>query len=159
MKVFDLFGLKFFDEEYTLRFRYVVFLNQLKPKIYFEKQLQQHQVMRLDWGLTPKVSTKPDMSFINEVVSRLVQQFEGLTYEETKNAIIYYRGKDGVFMLSKSTLTAVVSKGITPTKVVRHEVIPEQMLMVLNQVIEQVINYYVTHWSHVLMYYHQFKRV
>jgi len=159
MQVFDLFGLKFFDENHSLKFRYVVFLNQLKPKIFYEKQLQLHQVIRLDEGLTPKVSTKPDMSFINEVVSRLAQQFEGLTYEETKNAIIYYRGKDGVFMLSKSSLTPVVSKGIAPTKVMKHDTIPEQMLMVLDQVVEQIINYYVTHWSHVLMYYHQFKRL
>ena len=159
MQVLDLFGLKFFDENYPLRFRYVVFLNQLKPKIFYEKQLQQYQVLRLDEGLTPKVSTKPDMSFINEVVSRLTQQFESLTYEETKNAIIYYRGKDGVFMLSKSTLTPVVSKGIAPTKVVKHEVIPEQILMVLDKMVEQIINYYIAHWSNVLTYYHQFKRL
>jgi len=159
MQVFDLFGMKYFTEEYTLRFRYVVFLNQLKPKIFYEKQLQQYKVIRLDEGLKPKVSVKPDQEFINTVISRLVEQFERLEYEETKNAIIYYKGKDGVFMLSKSTLMPVVSKGIAPTKIIKRNTMPEQMLEVLDRIIDQVMNYYVTHWSYVLMYYNYLKRV
>ncbi len=83
MKALDLFGLKFFEEERVLRFRYVVFLNQLKPKIFFEKQLQQYEVIRLDEGVTPKVSAKPDMGFLDIIINRLIQFFEGLQYKET----------------------------------------------------------------------------
>ncbi len=76
MKVLDLFGLKFFDER-VLRFRYVVFLNQLKPKIFFEKQLMaQYEVIRLDEGVIPKVSVNPDMGFLNTIINRLIQFLE-----------------------------------------------------------------------------------
>jgi hypothetical protein len=159
MKVLSLFGLKFFEEDRTLRFRYVVFINQLKPKIFFEKQLSQYEVVPLDKGLTPKVSSKPDMAFINAVTSNLVKYFESLEYKETKNAIIYYINGRSVCMLSKSTLTSIVSKGIEPKYIKRYDYMPEQMLTVLDGMVNQIINYYVAHWSHVLMYYHQFKRV
>jgi len=159
MKVLSLFGLKFFKEEYPLRFRYVVFLSQLKPKIYFEKQLSQFKVIKLDEGIQPKISSRPDMQFVNTVVSRLINYFEGLSYEETKNAIIYYKEEKGVFMVSKSTLTPVVSKGIAPKIIIKHGTMPEQMALVLDAMVQQVINYYVTHFSNVLMYYHQMKVV
>ncbi len=158
MKVLDLFGLKFFDER-VLRFRYVVFLNQLKPKIFFEKQLMaQYEVIRLDEGVVPKVSVNPDMGFLNTIINRLIQFFEGLQYKETKNAIIYYED-EGIYMLSKSTGVPVLSKGITPKTVVRYSYMPEQMMMVLDSMINQIRNYYVAHWSHVLMYYNYVKRV
>ena len=159
MKVLDLFGLKFFKEEYALKFRYVVFLNQLKPKIYFQKQLTQFDVIHLDEGLSPKVSTKPDMEFIMAIVSRLLEFFEKLEYSETKNAIIYYTSKEGVYMLSKSTLTPTTSKGIAPKSVIKYNHMPEYMIKVLDNVVQQIINYYVTHFSNVLMYYHSMKRV
>ncbi len=158
MKVLDLFGLKFFDER-VLRFRYVVFLNQLKPKIFFEKQLMaQYEVIRLDEGVVPKVSVNPDMGFLNTIINRLIQFFEGLQYKETKNAIIYYED-EGIYMLSKSTGVPVLSKGIAPKTVVRYSYMPEQMMMVLDSMINQIRNYYVAHWSHVLMYYNYVKRV
>jgi hypothetical protein len=159
MKALDLFGLKFFEEERVLKFRYVVFLNQLKPKIFFEKQLQQYEVIRLDEGLKPKVSGKPDMDFINAVIGRLIQFFEGLQYKQTKNAIIYYEDEKGVYMLSKSTMVPLISKGITPKTVVKYNHMPEQMVIALDSMISQIINYYMAHWSHVLMYYNYVKRV
>ena len=158
MKVLSLFGLKYYGE-YTLKFRYVVFLHQLKPKIYFEKQLQQFEIVNLDKDLYPKVSDRPDMSFISTVISRLLNYFEGLSYEETKNAIIYYRDSKSVFMLSKSTMTPVVSKGITHSKITRHDTMPEIMLKYLDDMIQHIIDYYITHWSFVMMYYNIFKRV
>lgn len=157
MKVLSLFGLKFFDEERTLKFRYVVFLNQLKPKIYFEKQLSQFETINLDEGITPKVSVKPDMEFINTVVSRLINYFEGLEYTETKNAIIYYTSKEGIYMLSKNTLTPVTSKGIAPKVMKKFSHMPEQVLKVLDSMTQQIINYYQTHWASIMMYYHQMK--
>jgi len=160
MKALDLFGLKFFEEEErVLKFRYVVFLNQLKPKIFFEKRLQEYEVVRLDEGLKPKVSDRPDMDFINNVISRVIQFFESLEYEETKNAIIYYKDMKGVYMLSKSTMVPVLSKGITPKTIIKYNHMPEQMMMVLNSIINQIKNYYMAHWSHVLMYYNYVKRV
>jgi hypothetical protein len=160
MKALDLFGLKFFEEDRTLKFRYVVFLNQLKPKIFFEKQLMsQYEVIRLDKGLAPKVSDKPDMAFINAVIYNLVTYFESLEYKETKNAIVYYENGRSVFMLSKSTLTSIISKGIEPKYIKRCDHMPEQMLMVLDNIVNQIIDYYIAHWSHVLMYYHQVRRV
>jgi len=159
MKVISLFGLKFFDKAYPIKFRYVIFLNSLRPKMYFEKQLSQFEVIKLDEGVMPKVSDKPDMDFINTVVSRLLSFFEGLTYAETRNAVIYYNDKDGVYMLSKSTRTAVQSKGIVPKNAVVHNKVPEIMLVTLDGIIEQILNYYMTHWSYVLMYYHQMRVV
>jgi len=159
MKVLDLFGLKFFEEDRALKFRYVVFLNQLKPKIYFQKQLAQFDVIHLDEGLSPKVSTKPDMEFVMAIVSRLLEFFEKLEYSETKNAIIYYTSKEGVYMLSKSTLTPTTSKGIAPKTVIKYNHMPEHIMKVLDNTVQQIINYYVTHFSNVLMYYHSMKRV
>jgi len=159
MKVLSLFGLKFFKEEYSLNFRYVIFLNQLKPKLYFQKQLSGFDVVCLDEGLKPKVSVEPDMSFINTIISRLVSFFEGLRYEETNNAVIYYREGKAVFMLSKSALTPVVSKGITPKKIVLRDHMPECMLMVIDSMVDQILNYYKAHYNSVLMYYYNFKVV
>jgi hypothetical protein len=160
MKALSLFGLKFFEEDRPLKFRYVVFIHQLKPKIFFEKQLMsEHEVVQLDKGLTPKVSDRPDMEFINTVVSNLVTYFEGLQYKETKNAIIYYENGRSVCMLSKSTFASIMSKGIQPKYIKIYDHMPEQMLAVLDNVIDQIINYYIVHWSHVLMYYHQFRRL
>jgi hypothetical protein len=159
MKVLDLFGLKFFEEERVLRFRYVVFLHQLKPKIYFEKQLNNYETLKLDEGITPKISVKPDMDFINTVLSRLVQFFEGLEYEETSNAIVYYKEGRSVYMVSKSTLVPVMSKGIMPKNMKKYDHIPEQMIMVLDAMTQQILNYYMAHWSHVLMYYNYVRRL
>jgi len=159
MKALDLFGLKFFEEERVLKFRYVVFLNQLKPKIFFEKQLQQYEVIRLDEGITPKVSTKPDTGFLNIIIDRLIQFFEGLQYKETKNAVVYYEDEKGVYMLSKSTMVPVLSKGITPKTVIRYNHMPEQTMIALDSMISQIKNYYMTHWSYILMYYNYVKRV
>jgi len=160
MKALDLFGLKFFEEDRPLKFRYVVFLNQLKPKIFFEKQLvSQYEIIRLDQGIIPKASDRPDMAFINTVISNLAAYFEGLEYKETKNAITYYENGRSIYMLSKSTLMPVISKGIEPKYIKKYHHMPEQILVVLDQMTSQIVNYYVTHWSHVLMYYHQFKRV
>ena len=157
MKVLSLFGLKFFKEEYPLNFRYVVFLNQLKPKLYFQKQLSGFEVVQLDEGLKPKASVEPDMAFINNVVSRFVSFFEWLQYQETNNAVIYYREGKAVFMLSKSALTPVVSKGITPKKLVLLDHMPECMLRVIDAVVDQILNYYKAHYNNVLTYYHNFK--
>jgi hypothetical protein len=158
MKVLSLFGLKFFEEERSLKFRYIVFLHQLKPKIYFEKQLN-GEVLNLDEGIQPKVSVKPDTNFINIVIDRLVTFFEGLSYKESKNAIIYYECDNGVCMLSKSSLTPVMSRGIAPKNLKEYKTMPEQMALVLDSLIEQIMNYYMTHWSNVLAYYHHMKRV
>jgi hypothetical protein len=159
MKVLDLFGLKYFNESTPIRFRYVIFLNQLKPKIYFEKQLSQFDIIKLDQGLKPKVSDRPDMVFINTVISRLLDYFESLQYTETKNAIIYYTSKEGVLMLSKSSLVPVTSKGIAPKKLTPLNHMPEIMLKKLDEIIQQIMNYYIVHWSNVLMYYNWVKLV
>lgn len=138
----------------------MVFLNQLKPKIFFEKQLMaQYEVVRLDEGVVPKVSVNPDMGFLDVITDRLIQFFEGLQYKETKNAIIYCEDQKGIYMLSKSTAVPVLSKGITPKTVVKYNHMPEQMMMVLDSMINQIRNYYMAHWSHVLMYYNYVKRV
>ena len=60
-------------------------------------------------------------------------------------------------MISKSTLAPVVSKGIAPKTIIKHNIMPEQMMLVLDTMVQQIINYYVTHFSNVLMYYHQMK--
>jgi hypothetical protein len=153
MKVLDLFGLKYFNEGTPIRFRYVVFLNQLKPKIYFEKQLSQFDVIKLDQGLRPRVSDRPDMVFLNTITSRLLGYFESLQYTETKNAIIYYTSKEGVLMLSKSSLVPVTSKGIAPKNLTPINHVPEEVLKKLDDVVQQITNYYMVHWSSVLMYY------
>jgi hypothetical protein len=159
MKALDLFGLKFFEEDRVLRFRYVVFLNQLKPKLFFEKQLQQYEVVKLDEGITPKIGIKPDMDFINTVISRLVQFFESLEYKETKNAIIYYEEGRSVYMLSKATLVPVMNKGIMYKNITKDNYMPEQIAKVLDSMISQIMNYYMAHWSHVMMYYNYVRRV
>ncbi len=120
--------------------------------------MAQYEVIRLDEGVIPKVSVNPDMGFLNTIINRLIQFFEGLQYKETKNAIIYYED-EGIYMLSKSTAVPVLSKGISPKTVVRYSHMPEQMMMVLDSMINQIRNYYMAHWSHVLMYYNYVKRV